>query len=141
MEEEQIIELFRKKGHKVTTQRLAISEFILSRNDHPSADQIYDELRKDHPTISLATIYKTLNLLKEIGLVQELGFAETAARYDPNTNIHINMVCTECEEIKDYYPKDIETLWSELIQKLDEKIVGQRIDLYYICEKCKGNKS
>jgi len=72
-------EELKKKGYKLTTQRLAICKFILIRNDHPTAEVIYQELRKEYTTISLGTIYKTLHLLKSLGLIQELGF-----RYDSN---------------------------------------------------------
>ncbi len=138
MDEKELIELFRQKDLKVTTQRLLVTQYVLSHKDHPSADQIYNALKEDYPTISLATIYKTLNLLKDIGLVHELGFGEGAVRYDPNTHVHINLICTKCHDIKDYYPDDIESWWHQLTEKLDEEPVGQRIDIYYQCEKCKG---
>ena len=76
LDTQKLISIFKEKGYKLTTQRLAICKFILGRNDHPTAEIIYQELRKEYPTISLGTIYKTLHLLKELGLIQELGFWE-----------------------------------------------------------------
>ncbi|MEM3381670.1 MAG: transcriptional repressor, partial [Candidatus Bathyarchaeia archaeon] len=73
METQQLIDKFHKKGYKVTPQRLVICEFILSTKDHPTADQIHQELKKKYPTMSLATVYQTLHILSEIGLLQELG--------------------------------------------------------------------
>lgn len=137
MDNQELIDLFRENGFKVTTQRLAICKFILSRQDHPSAEQIYQGLKKDYPTISLGTIYKTLHLLKEIGLVQELGFNEGSIRYDPDMEIHINMICTKCGKIHDYKPENIEAIWHNLIAKLNIKPIGQRIDIYYECADCK----
>ena len=139
MEEQQLIDFFRQNHLKVTTQRLEISKYILSQENHPSANQIYHDLRKDFPTISLGTIYNTLNLLKEIGLIQELGFGEGAVRYDPNTQVHINLICTKCHSIKDLFPENIDDWWNNLLLKLDTKPIGQRIDLYYICEKCNSH--
>ena len=137
MDDQELFALFRKNGYKATTQRLAIYKFILPREDHPSADQIYHALKNDYPTISLGTIYKTLHLLKEIGLIQELGFNEGSIRYDPDMDIHINMVCTKCGKIHDYKPENIETKWHNLIANLNIEPIGQRIDIYYECADCK----
>jgi len=132
-----MINFFRKKGLKVTSQRLAICAFILSRKDHPSAEQIYQELRTEYPTISLGTIYKNLNLLKDLGLIQELSFKEGSVRYDPDMELHVNMVCSKCGKISDYKAENVEKLWSTLISDLKINPKGQRIDIYYECGDCK----
>jgi len=132
-----VINFFREKGLKVTSQRLAICTFILSRKDHPTAEQIYQELRNEYPTISLGTIYKTLHLLQELGLIQELGFTEGSARYDPDMELHINMVCSKCGKISDYKAENVEKLWSAIISDLGFKPKGQRIDIYFECNDCK----
>jgi len=137
MDDQEIIDLFRENEFKVTTQRLAICKFIFSREDHPSADQIYQELKIDYPTISLGTIYKTLHLLKELGLIQELGFNEGSIRYDPDMELHINMVCSKCGKISDYKAENVKKLWSAIISDLGIKPKGQRIDIYYECDDCK----
>lgn len=134
---QEIMKIFRKNGYKVTTQRLAICKFILSRKDHPTAEQIYQWIRNEYPTISLGTIYKTLHLLKELGLVQELGFDEGSIRYDPDMELHINMVCSKCGKINDYKADNVKELWDVIISDLRIKPIGQRIDIYYECEDCK----
>ena len=134
-----MIEFLREKGLKVTSQRLAIFNFILSRKDHPTAEQIYQKIRGEYPTISLGTIYKNLHLLKEIGIIQELGFDEGSVRYDPDMDLHVNMVCTNCGKITDYKDEKIENLWNDLILDIGIKPKGHRIDLYYECDDCKGN--
>jgi Fur family peroxide stress response transcriptional regulator len=138
MKDQEIIDHFRNKGFNVTTQRLAIYKYISSRDDHPTAEQVYDAIKIDHPTISPATIYNTLHLFKQLGLIQELGLYEGRIRYDPNMELHINMVCTNCGHIKDYKSETFNSSWKELISQLDFKPKGQRIDLYYECEKCKN---
>ncbi|NVM35442.1 MAG: transcriptional repressor [Candidatus Lokiarchaeota archaeon] len=140
MDDQELFALFRKNGYKVTTQRLAICKFILSRNDHPTAEVIYQELRKEYPTISLGTIYKTLHLLKELGLIQELGFNEGSIRYDPDMELHINMVCSICGKIYDYKAENVKKLWNVIISDIGIKPDGQRIDLYYKCDDCKKNE-
>lgn len=137
MDDQKVINLFHKNGFKITTQRLAIYRFILSRSDHPTADQIYQALIKDYPTISLGTIYKTLHLLKELGLIQELGFNEGAVRYDPNVELHINLVCTKCGRISDFDSKKFKSIWENFISDLEFIPKGQRIDVYYECDECR----
>ena len=134
---QEIIKTLRKNGYKVTAQRLSICKFILSRKDHPTTEQIYQGLSNEYPTISLGTIYKTLHLLKELGLVQELGFNEGSIRYDPDMELHINMVCSKCEKIYDYKNEKVKELWNHIISELGFKPKGQRIDIYYECDDCK----
>ncbi len=136
LDTQKLITTFRKKGYKVTTQRLAICKSILSRKDHPTAEVIYQELRKEYPTISLGTIYKTLHLLKELDLIQELGFNEGSIRYDPDMELHINMVCLKCGKIYDYKADDVKKFWNKIISHTGIKPKGQRIDLYYVCDDC-----
>ncbi len=137
MDDQEIIDLFRENEFKVTAQRLAICKFIFSREDHPSADQIYQELKIDYPTISLGTIYKTLDLLEKLGIIQKLRFNEGNIRYDPDMELHINMVCSKCGKISDYKAENVKKLWSAIISDLGIKPKGHRIDIYYECDDCK----
>jgi len=137
---QELIVKFRENGYKVTAQRLAICKFILSRKDHPTAEQIYQELRDEYPTISLGTVYKTLHLLKEMGLIQDLGFNKGSIRYDPDMELHVNMVCSKCGKIHDYKAENVEQFWSAIISDLGIKPKGQRIDIYYECDNCIENE-
>ena len=139
MDDQELIDIFRKNGLKVTRQRFAICKFIISRVDHPSADQIYQSLKTDHPTISLGTVYKTLGLLEELGLIQKLRFNESSIRYDPDMELHINIVCSKCGKIYDYKAENVKKLWSVIVSDIGIKPKGQRIDIYYECNEC--NKS
>ena len=139
MDEEELINLFRDSGFKVTVQRLAICKYLLGRDDHPSAEQIYQTLKIDYPTISLGTIYKTLHLMQDLSLIQELGFKDGSIRYEPNMELHINLVCRSCVKIHDYKPENIEIFWKKIISNLEFKPEGQRIDIYYQCEECKNS--
>jgi len=136
MDDKELINIFREKGFKVTTQRLAICKYVLGRDDHPSADQIYQVLKIDYPTISLGTIYKTLHLLEDLNLIQELGFKDGNIRFDPNMDLHINMVCKGCGKIYDYKPENIEENWKKLLSKINVNPIGQRVDVYYKCLDC-----
>ena len=137
MNNDQLMVVLRENGYKVTPQRLAICKLALSSKNHPTADQIHQELMKKYPTISLATVYQTLHLLTSMGMLQELGFTDKSSRYDPNMTPHFNVVCKGCGEIYDYEAKDVKKLWSQIIGELGFTPMGQRLDLYRYCDKCK----
>jgi Fur family peroxide stress response transcriptional regulator len=139
MKNQQLITMLRDKGFKVTPQRIAICEYVLPSKDHPTTDQVYQAVKKKHPTLSLATVYQTLRLLTEIGMLQELGFTGGISRYDPNTSPHINIICRNCGKIQDYQAEGIKKLWSEIIGDLGFKPIGQRLDIYRYCDKCQPN--
>ena len=138
MNPKRLIARLRAKGYKVTPQRLAICELVLASKTHPTADQIHQELRKQYPTISLATVYQTLHLLTDMGLLQELGFNDRNSRYDPNLTLHINVICLKCGAVYDYEAKALKECWSRIIGKLGLTPVGQRLDLYWHCDECKA---
>jgi len=137
MNTDELISKLREKGYKVTPQRLAICELALSSKDHPTADQIYQMVIKKYPTISLATVYQTLRLLTDIGLLRKLEFSGDGSRYDPNMAPHINIFCLNCGEVHDYEAKSVEKLWSQIIGELGFKPIEKRLDLYTYCDKCK----
>jgi Fur family peroxide stress response transcriptional regulator len=136
MKNKQLINKLRGSGFKVTPQRLAICEIILSSKEHPTADQIYEKVKKRYPAISLATVYQTLHLLSRIGLLQEMGFSNCISRFDPDTSPHINIVCQKCGKIEDCRSESIKRLWAQVIKELGFKPIGQRIDIYTYCNKC-----
>jgi Fur family peroxide stress response transcriptional regulator len=136
MNDQQFMARLRSKGYKVTPQRLAICKLILSSKGHPSADQIYREIRKAYPTISLATVYYTLDLMKDLGLVHELGFSDRSSRYDPNVSPHVNIICPRCGEIRDYETANVKRLWSQIIADVGLTPLQQRLDIYKFCDKC-----
>src|ERR1017187_6053469 len=89
------IEALRKKGYKATPQRIAICRIALHSREHPSAQSIYDKVKKVHPTVSLATVYKTLQVLRDLDLIQELNLPESKARFDSYMKPHVNLICTQ----------------------------------------------
>ena len=134
------IEALRSKGYKATPQRIAICRIALNSRAHPSAQQVYDEVKKIHPTVSLATVYKTLEILRDLDLVQELNFPEGQARFDSNMNPHMNLICLKCGIITDLDDKTIKEITRKVATTTKFKPTGQRIDVYGICQKCSSTK-
>jgi Fur family peroxide stress response transcriptional regulator len=93
------IDILRQVGLRPTPQRLAIVREVFSRH-HPTVAEVYDTVRREFPTIGLATVYNTLHSITERDLVRELPFAN-ATRFDVNLNPHANLVCTRCGSIED----------------------------------------
>jgi Fur family peroxide stress response transcriptional regulator len=133
--ESAIIQALRKKGYRATSQRIAISKFALSSREHPSARIIYRKIRQAHPTVSLATVYKTLEVLKELGLVQELSFPDTEAKFDPHMKPHLNMICAKCGNVQDSEDRSAETIVNAA-RRAKFIVTGLRIDVYGLCSKC-----
>ena len=133
-----IIETLRKKGYKATTQRIAICRFALHSRDHPSAQRVYDEVRRVHPTVSLATVYKTLQILTEHGLVQELDLPESQARFDSYVEPHINLVCMRCGNIQDFDDSAAREMVERVAAKAEFTRTGQRLDIYGVCKTCRS---
>ena len=138
MPTQQLITKLHEKGvKKVTPQRLAICEFVLSNKEHPTVERVYQAVQKKYPTISLTTVYQTLHLLTEVGMLQELGFRDGAIRYDPDTSPHINLVCQNCGMIQDYKSDSVQKFLSQITDELKRPLIGQHLEIYTFCDRCK----
>jgi Fur family peroxide stress response transcriptional regulator len=133
-----IIEILRQKGYKATPQRIAICRFALNSRKHPTAQRIYDEVKKVHPTVSLATVYKTLKILTEHGLIQELDFPEGQARFDSYVEPHVNLVCLQCGNIQDLDDTAAREMVANVTSATEFTRTAQRLDVYGICKKCQA---
>lgn len=140
------VDAFRRRlaeqGQRVTPQRLAIYKYLIDADTHPSAEEIHRALVPVYPSMSPATVYKTLDLLVSMGLVTELAYGDSPNRYDGNPHEHVNLVCSECGGIFDVE----ESLLSELrerVAKASRFIVhSQRHEFHGICPACQtGNRT
>lgn len=98
-----MIEKLRSQRISVTPQRLAVLTILESRRDHPTAEQIYQEVRRQMPAISFNTVYKTLEVLCQRGLVIKVNPLHEVARYDIETSNHAHLVCRKCHLIVDLH--------------------------------------
>ena len=98
---ENIIKTLKSKGLRVTPQRFAVYSNLLHRQDHPTAEQILTDLNQDVPTLSQATVYLSLQTLRDVGLIKEVLLEEGVCRYDANTEPHHHFRCECCGEIED----------------------------------------
>lgn len=95
--------MFRDRGLKVTPQRECIFDVLWRAEAHPSAEAVYAEARNRMPTMSLKTVYQTLNDLAAMGEIQQLDLGTGSTRFDPNIDSHHHLVCTRCGTVRDLY--------------------------------------
>jgi Fur family peroxide stress response transcriptional regulator len=134
---DEMITRLKERGHRLTPQRMAVLKILAAGEEHPSVEQIYECVRAEFPMTSLATVYKTVTLLKEMGEVLELGFSDDSNRYDGiRPYPHPHLICTRCRKIVDPEVATLSELPQEVAQRTGYQIVNHRLDFFGICPQC-----
>lgn len=132
-----IIKKFREKGFKLTPQRLAILKYLDNNTMHPSAEDVFIEIKKEYPTVSFATVYNTLEALLNLGEIMEVTIDPERKHFDPNPTPHHHVVCTVCGKIGDVfadYSKELK-LPEETLDEFN--VSGNHVNFYGVCRKCR----
>jgi len=129
------MEKYKNIGLKLTPQRLAILGYLDGNKEHPSAEDIYRAVSRRFPTMSFATVYNTIETLRQRGMLLELTIDPDKKRFDPNIKPHHHLICIKCRRITDIH-KNYKLSVSS-IESGDFEIVGNHIEFYGICPKCK----
>ncbi len=129
------MEEFRHLNIKLTPQRLAILTFLKENKSHPSAEDIFKSVQKQFPTMSFATVYNTLEALKNKDSVQELKIDSGKKRYDPDVSRHHHLICIKCRNIVDIFKDFKINISKELTSGFD--LLGNSIEFFGVCQKCK----
>lgn len=138
----ELVQHLKENGNRLTPQRMAILALLAESRSHPSAEQIYEQVRAVFPMTSLATVYKTVALLKEAGEVLELAFAGSSSRYDGAApQPHPHLICTQCQRIIDPEISGFDAVSDELAQKYGFQIVNHRVDFFGICPECQARQA
>ena len=125
------------RDFRITPQRLAVLKILAASEGHPSVDEIYQQVKAEFPTTSLATVYKTVALLKELDEVLELGFPDGSNHYDENNpSPHPHAICVRCKKIMDPELTNIDALSEEMCRKTGYKIFHHRLDFFGLCPEC-----
>ncbi len=107
----------KEKGLKVTPQRIAILEAIVNLNNHPTAENIIDYIRKNHPNIATATVYKVLDVLVSSRLIKKVKTETDIMRYDAVLEYHYHLYCSESNRIDDYNDEELNNLLEKFIKE------------------------
>ncbi len=125
-------------GIRLTPQRIEILNYLKGNKKHPSAEEIYKDVSKKFPTMSFATVYNTLETLKQKGHILELSIDSDRKRYDPMVKSHHHLICINCKKIV-----DVHNNYNIEISEKDKNgfsIMGNHINFYGVCPLCKGTE-
>lgn len=138
---ERIVRKYRGKGFKLTPQRIAILKFLEGNTSHPTAEDIYTEIKKKYPTVSFATVYNTVQALRDRGELLEITIDPERKHFDPNPSAHHHIMCTGCGKIGDVF-SDYSTalaLPEEVTREFT--VTGNHVDFYGVCAACAAKTS
>jgi Fur family ferric uptake transcriptional regulator len=144
--QEQFKNLLKEHGLKVTTQRVAILEDLNSRpGKHLTAEEIYDHVKKKYPEIGIATVYRTIQMLSELNLIDKLNLDDGYVRYEiskkskrETCHHHHHLICLDCGNIYAFQDDLLETLEERINETMGFEVVDHEVKLYGHCKKCKG---
>lgn len=134
-----ITEQFRQSGRKVTPQRVAVFEALCEGGGHPTVDQIYREVRKRFPMISLNTVYQTMEALVDLKVVSPVGHSLDAARYETDPAPHHHAVCVGCKRITDVFDAALGRVKLPRTVKDRFQVLGHRVEFFGYCADCRSS--
>ncbi len=121
---------------KYSRQREAIKEFLNSRDDHPTADTVYENIRQIYPNISLGTVYRNLSLLVSIGEIIKITTAQGPDRFDARTTPHNHFICRDCHSVIDIEMEENGDLEELAAKRFAGIIEGHTTNFYGLCGNC-----
>jgi len=128
--------LIKTKNLRSTQQRIVILEELRSNNDHPSADELYERVRKKLPRISLGTVYRNLEVLSQLGEIQKLNLSGSLKRYDGIPGKHYHIRCINCDRVDDAPIAPLNQIEDELYQATVFEIIGHNLEFTGLCPAC-----
>lgn len=136
MTAEEMAALLKERGLRLTAPRWAILRYLEGNDRHPSAQDIYEDLKKDYPGLSPATVYSTLGILEELGCIVALGPGPKGIRYDADPKPHVNLVCRQCGQVMDMEEDHLARLVEEAAMKAGFSISQVTIQAQGLCRSC-----
>lgn len=129
----------KQAGLRLTPQRIAICNVLAETTQHPTASAIYEKIKPEYPSLSLATVYNTLEILVAHGKVNILGDAgDGKVHFDPDIKPHINLACIQCHQIIDISSTHVSRMDEEITQSSGYNLLGSRLIYYGICPACQS---
>ncbi len=134
---EQLLAKLHQRSYRMTPQRMALVRLVAASQDHPSAAQLYEQIQVQFPSMSLATVYKTLDLLKELGEVFEISLRDDSHFDGSRPFPHPHLICTNCQKIVDgELDTPVRRLVAEMQQFSGFQITRHQLNFYGLCPDC-----
>ncbi|MFD1927853.1 peroxide-responsive transcriptional repressor PerR [Sporosarcina siberiensis] len=130
------LDTLKSKGVRITPQRHAILEYLISTKTHPTADEIYKSLASNFPNMSVATIYNNLRVFRSAELVKELTYGDSSSRFDFVTHDHYHIICNDCGIIVDFHHPGLEEIEHLASHVTGFKVNSHRMEVYGTCPAC-----
>lgn len=130
------LDTLKGSGVRITPQRRAILEYLISTKSHPTADEIYKALENDFPSMSVATVYNNLRVFRNAGLIKELTYGDASSRFDFVTHDHYHIICDECGTIVDFHHPGLEEVEHLASHVTGFKVNSHRLEVYGVCPMC-----
>ncbi len=126
----------REAGAKLTHQRLEIFRAVASSDEHPNVEAVYKAVRKTVPTVSLDTVYRTLWLLTDLGLLNTVGPRQGSVRFDANLDHHHHYLCTRCGRVRDFESPELNALQIPRSVNAFGQVLSAHVEVRGICAEC-----
>lgn len=136
---DELKKIVKQKGLKYTEQREIVLSILLDAQDHLTAEEVYNEIKKEHPdsNIGIATVYRALSFLEEVDLITSIAFGTDGKKYESNAKSHHDhLICTSCGKIIEFMDDEIEKRQDKIAKKNKFKITSHSMQLYGVCEAC-----
>jgi len=126
--------------YRMTRQKRVILEVLKDTTSHPTADWVYEKVRRKIPNISLGTVYRNLNILKNQGEILELSYGKGFSRYDGTPDNHYHFTCESCGKVYDVDCPVAHNLDEEVEAGMGFKVAHHRLEFYGVCKDCSSGK-
>jgi Fur family ferric uptake transcriptional regulator len=137
----ELSQLLRKKGYKITSQRKAVLDVVIENDgEHLSSQEIYELVKKKHPDVGIATIYRTLPVLEELGFVYAVDLEDGCIRYELNRvdqlHRHHHLLCERCGKVTEVKDDLLDEIEAKIYKNYGFTIKDHRVKFYGICAEC-----
>jgi len=132
-----VTEVLRDNGFKVTPQRLAVYHALVETKEHPNAEMLFDKLQPQYPTMSLATVYKTIEILAQLKLIKVLNTGEASFRYDADVSDHGHIKCSVCDVVKDVMDVDLACVVDSVEEQTGYEVSSKQVYFFGVCPECR----
>lgn len=133
---EKYVNILRENDIRMTSQRYAILKNLAEGNKHPTANEIYEDLKDDFPNMSVATVYNNLNFFMEAGIVNELPFGDGSSRFDLTDTQHYHIICNHCGKVIDFNYPGLDEVEKVVESMTHFKVDGHSFKVTGLCEDC-----